>query len=178
MKRASQLRTPTIHQEDVRAFIDKLLRDHQQSCPLLTRYEDTFPFELSHMPLCSPKYSMTICSLASGTLFVERSYALCAVRTLVYRCVDQTTEPRACSLKTARGRSGNPRVHHRDGAHSCRPQHRIQAVGLDTCQSRCSQHVVARASVPWNSKPGYSDHLLPRMVGTVSLVCDTSNFKE
>src|SRR5215813_15429204 len=76
LKRASQLWTPTTHQEDVRAFIDKLLRDHQHSCPLLTRYEDTFPFELSHMPLCSPKYSMTIWSLSSRTLFVERSYSL------------------------------------------------------------------------------------------------------
>src|SRR5262249_17832548 len=54
MKRASQLRTPSVHQEYVRAFVDKMLRDDRQSCPLLTRYEGTFPFELSHMRLCSP----------------------------------------------------------------------------------------------------------------------------
>ena len=63
MKRASQLRTPIIHQEDARAFIEKMLRDHQQSCPLLTRYEDTFPFELSHIHLRSPKYYLDDCLL-------------------------------------------------------------------------------------------------------------------
>src|SRR5262249_1063161 len=63
MRRASQLRTPTIHQEDVRTFIDKMFRDHQHSCPLLTRYEDSFPFELSHMCLCSPKCYLDDCLL-------------------------------------------------------------------------------------------------------------------
>src|SRR5215475_13772754 len=80
MKRASQLRTPTIHQEDVRAIIDQMFRDHQHSCPLLTRYEDSFPFELSHMCLCSPKYYLGLsaapqaepCSLKGPTTVALR----------------------------------------------------------------------------------------------------------
>src|SRR5262245_53356479 len=63
MKRPSQLQTPAIHQEDVRAFINKMLRDHQQRCTLLTRYEGTFPFELPPMHLCSPKYYLDECLL-------------------------------------------------------------------------------------------------------------------
>jgi hypothetical protein len=63
MKRASKLWTPSIHQEDVRAFIEKMLRGHRQSFPLLTRHEGTFSFKVSHMPLSSPEYYLAECLL-------------------------------------------------------------------------------------------------------------------
>src|SRR5262245_24648578 len=43
--------------------IDKMLRGHQQSSPLLTRYEGTFSFKLSHTPLSSPEYYLDECLL-------------------------------------------------------------------------------------------------------------------